>query len=502
MPLPPLPAAADQAAVLEQTQQLLTLSPALAFAKAAALHDPLLRERLRRDAFIAMARTQPRDAADNLPAVIDARWLPEVHFAQALDIAWYTVAKQPELSRRLLTATATRFPAVALRDERQYIELPYGKQIRDAARRAAAGEPPEQTLLHLRQNPASAAGLPASEILRLAAQARTEDERETATALLAHVDWSTDAPPETLRGALALLSESGALPRVPVAAINRALTGIADAEDPIAEAVKAASILSALPAPTEIELPDTNIGRLLARLRTEKPAESSLSVKDLFPNNLCLQRYVFHNDDDGVESFESFLRAYAGDRNWTIERTEDWAHLTGRGANGRRIEIYANVPADLQIAPNFPIADAVKARQAAVTRLLAERKLQPIVIVHRGHDHHFTDTRKLLHSGARLVYLGSCRGMENVEDVVTHCRRAQMIATRGVGTTSVNDAFLRALNTKLLEGGDTLNWDAFWASLQPALGSNSHFQDYVAPHHNAAARFLAAWYRDALAAAP
>ena len=122
------------------------------------------------------------------------------------------------------------------------------------------------------------------------------------------------------------------------------------------------------------------------------------------------------------------------------------------------------------------------------------------MIVHRGHDHHFESSRRLLHSEARLVFLGSCRGMANVETVVTRCRRAQMIATRGIGNTAVNDTFLRALNRKLLDGGERLEWEAFWAELRPALGSNSHFQEYVPPHRNAAALFLAAWYREALSA--
>ena len=90
--------------------------------------------------------------------------------------------------------------------------------------------------------------------------------------------------------------------------------------------------------------------------------------------------------------------------------------------------------------------------------------------------------------------------MANVETVVTRCRRAQMIATRGIGNTAVNDTFLRALNRKLLDGGERLEWEAFWAELRPALGSNSYFQEYVPPHRNAAALFLAAWYREALSA--
>ena len=175
-------------------------------------------------------------------------------------------------------------------------------------------------------------------------------------------------------------------------------------------------------------------------------------------------------------------------------------HLAGRGVNGRRIEIVANIPVDLQMPANFPLREAAAARQDAVTRALREHGWEPTVVVHRGHDHHFPQTRRLLRPAARLVFLGSCRGMESVEDVVTRCRRAQMIATHGTGTTAVNDTFLRALNRRLLSGAETIDWDAFWASLEPVLGANGRFRDYVPPHRNEAARFLAAWYRRALAA--
>ena len=493
-PLPPAPAVADQAAFFEQARELMEIAPRLAFEKASLLRDPLLRDRLRRDAFLAMTRRQPQEAAALLPQVIQSRWLPAVHFAQALDVASFTVRDHPELTKQFLIATATRHSSAARREVRQYIDLPYGPAIRAAANQPAATPEADLLLLQVRQNP-SAAALPNAEILRLAASARTEDERETALGLLRNVSWESPVDPVTLRGALALLAETGAPLKVPAAAIRLALTGIEDAEDPLAEAVKAASILAVAPAGVEDALPSTTLGRLLRAQR--QPHDATLSIPDLFPNGLCLQRYVFHNDDDGVESFDSFLRHYANDANWTIERTEDLVHLTGRSAGNRRIEIFANIPVDLQLPANFTNAAAVRDRQNAVTSAI---KIPPTVIVHRGHDHHFETTRKYLKIEARLVFLGSCHGMANVEDVVTRCRRAQMIATRGVGTTSVNDTFLRALNRRLLDGGDKIDWEEFWSSLRPVLGSNEHFQAYVQPHKNEAARFLAAWYREVLSA--
>lgn len=492
---PPAPAVAIQSDILEQAQRLIEAAPQLAFEKAGLLHDPLLRDRLRRDAFFALARSQPQQAAALLPQLIQARWLPELHFAHALDIAWHTVGPQPELSKQLLLKTAARHPQAALRESRQYMDLPYGPAIRAAAQLAAATPEADLLLLKIRQNPEFAQSLPPAEIIRLAAAARTEDEQETAVALLRRFDWSANADPARLRGALALLADTGAPLSAPAPVIRRALSGIDEAADPLAEAVKAASILAAAPPGVDDALPASPLGQLLRAQRASPPRENSLSISDLFPNGLCLQRYVFHNDDDGLESFESFLRAYTADPNWVVRRTHGTVHLTGRGAAGRRIEIYANIPVDLQLPAANP--GAIRARQEEVTRAMPA---QPTVLVHRGHDHHFEHTRRLLTGDARLVFLGSCRGMANVEDVVTRCRRAQMIATRGIGATAVNDVFLRALNDRLLAGDAKLDWDAFWSTLQPALGANDRFRDYVPPHRNAAARFLAAWYRHALSA--
>jgi hypothetical protein len=496
-------AAAEPAVLLEQVQDLAEAAPRLAFEKAAQIRDPILRERLRRDAYLALARSRPREAAAVLADVIDARWLPHLHFAQALDIAEFTVRPQPALTRRLLLATAARHPEAALREERQYIELPYGPEIRDAARHALPATPPELTLLRLRQNPGSVLLTPL-ETIQLAAAARTEEERETAIQLLRSLAW--DAPavlqssPSALRAALALCSGAGFFPTVPASVAARALAGIDDAEDPVAEAARAATLLPFVPPVALDSLPASSIGDVLRTYRRAPAADVRLPASDLFPAGVSIQRYVFHNDDDGVESFESFLASYRGDAAWSIARTEAMVHLAGRGANGRRIEIFANVPVDLQAPANFSLREAAAARQNAVTRLLRERGLEPLVVVHRGHDHHFPHTRRLLRPSARLVFLGSCRGMESVEDVVTRCRRAQMIATRGTGTTAVNDTFLRALNRRLLEGAESIDWDAFWASLEPAMGGNGRFRDYVPPHRNEAALFLAAWYRRALAA--
>ena len=84
--------------------------------------------------------------------------------------------------------------------------------------------------------------------------------------------------------------------------------------------------------------------------------------------------------------------------------------------------------------------------------------------------------------------------MENSYSVMALANRAQMIATRGVGTTSINDALLLAINDELLSGAKTLDWERFWRTQESKLGGNPMFRDYIPPSRNAAAIMLAAYY--------
>lgn len=455
---------AEQGAVYAQVRELLAIAPKLAFEKTALVRDPFLRSRLRKAAYVALAAHAPEDAAKLLSTVADEKWLGEVHFAAALDVAWHTVRTQPELSKRLLVASAARWPDAALRARAQYIELPYGRAIWGAAAQAAP-EPPtferraSQLLL------APPAGLTGAEILTLAALARTDVEIDRAVGLARGVDLKDPSllamKPAFLRAALALLPE----PAVPDALAARAIEGIDDAEDPVLEAARASTFLRK-PVPG---MPSSYLGDLL---RAHKAAnDDRFGTADLFVDGVNTQRYIFHDDVDGAESFASFLAAY-GD--WRIEKHDSHVKITSPTGGARRIEIFANVPGHAM-----------------------RMKTAPSIIVHRGHDHHIDATLPLLDAGARLVYLGSCRGMQNVEDVVMRCPRAAVIATRAIGVTAVNDAFLKALNVRLLSG-EALRWDSLWTSMRPALGE--HFAGYVPPHRNHAAVFLRAWLTHALAA--
>lgn len=219
-------------------------------------------------------------------------------------------------------------------------------------------------------------------------------------------------------------------------------------------------------------------------------------------DGVCLQRHFFYNDLDGVESFDSFLATYHADPRWAIRDHGGWVHLTARGAGGRRIEIYANVPVDVLDRRNAKLEAEAALRQMAVSRVLSDRGLTPSVIVHRGHAYHVDATLDHLASTTQFVFLGSCRGLGKVHTVMETSPEAHVIASRNVGSLSVNDPILKSLNDQLLAGGDSVDWPAFWQAQQARLGRNGSFADYIAPHRNPASIFLRAYFSAVRGGAP
>lgn len=195
--------------------------------------------------------------------------------------------------------------------------------------------------------------------------------------------------------------------------------------------------------------------------------------------NVCVQRYFFYNDEDGIDSFQSFLSEYVKDPAWKLEHLPAYVHLIGT-AGGRRIEIYANQPTE----------DG----QAAISKVLAERGVEASVFVHRGHSFHVEKSLRFLTSSSKLVYLGSCRGLGVTAAAIGRATEAQLIVTRGVGTQDVNDPVLKALNTELLTRTTSIEWSVFWRTLETRFAGSATFRDYIPPNRNSSAAMMSAYF--------
>jgi hypothetical protein len=225
-------------------------------------------------------------------------------------------------------------------------------------------------------------------------------------------------------------------------------------------------------------------------------SSGSLSTEALFDGQRrCVERYFFWDDDDGVQSFENFLRGYERDPAWQIERVPAYVHLTGHGEGGRTIEIFANIPIDIRRPENREREGEAQQRQAAIAAALLQRGLTARFLVHRGHSFHVEKTLGYVMPDARLVVLGSCRGVGEIHHVIEVAHDAEVIATRGTGAMAINDSILKALNTRLLSGGGEIRWAEFWRGQLAHTGRSTTLQGYMTPDRDEAAAFLRAYYQ-------
>ena len=189
--------------------------------------------------------------------------------------------------------------------------------------------------------------------------------------------------------------------------------------------------------------------------------------------------HFFYNDDDGQQSFHSFLAQYQHTKAWRIEDHGSFLHVVSQRP-GRRIEIYANT---------FSADDA---GVSAIEAVFRERHLTPSVIVHRGHSPYVEQTIAKIPPTAALVFLGNCGGSTLLDAVLNHAPHMHLITTKGIGSLTINDPLLKALNDYLLRGHD-MTWASFWRSIAPRLAHNPRFADYVPPDKNAGMLFLRAY---------
>ena len=306
--------------------------------------------------------------------------------------------------------------------------------------------------------------------------------------------------------------------------VDRLARGLDRARDPLREAIRLAEFVDAAAGtPFLRQMADvvsreflrcrtasdprgtTLYGLLAARLSVDTIAtpylpffqsSETLDTAALFGNaNLCIQRHFFYDDDDGVRSFESFRKTYQRDPAWEIEDRGAYVRLTGHGPDGRRIEIFANVPIDCHLPENRAREGEAQRRQQVIAAALDARGLVPAVIVHRGHSFWVRKTLTYLASTARLVILGSCGGTTEVHAVIEASHDAQVVATRGTGETEINDWLLKAMNDRILNGERIIHWGAFWQELRTRQGRSALFRDYIAPNQDPGTVFLCAYHR-------
>jgi hypothetical protein len=195
-----------------------------------------------------------------------------------------------------------------------------------------------------------------------------------------------------------------------------------------------------------------------------------------------IMQQFFYGDKDGKTVFGSFLRRFTGG-GWKVTQTPQWVAVSS--VKGTPITIYANKPLDEE--KNLD-AEA----QEALNDYLAEKNLNPTVVIHRGHSYYTASTIKQLAPSAKVVFLGSCGGYHSLDNVLQICPTAHIIASKQIGSGLINQPLLDGMAETLREGKD-LNWPQFWSQMAVKFAKNELFDDYVPPHRNLGAIFIMAY---------
>ena len=201
-----------------------------------------------------------------------------------------------------------------------------------------------------------------------------------------------------------------------------------------------------------------------------------------------VQQVFFYGDEDkdGQHSYESFMKMFTNKKEWKVESNDEWTSITS--LKGKPVVILANKPL---LGPDDPDAKA----QAELKDYMFAKNLKPTIVIHRGHSYHLPSTLKQLAPTAKIVVLGSCGGYNNLNEVLTVCEDAHIISSKQVGTRTVNEPILQAINQNLLAGSN-IDWVSLWSDLGTKFkdkASREKFDDYIPPYKNLGAIFIKAY---------
>jgi hypothetical protein len=183
------------------------------------------------------------------------------------------------------------------------------------------------------------------------------------------------------------------------------------------------------------------------------------------------------------------MAMFRGRPEWKITENAYWVNITS--VRGKAMTIYANKP--LYDGKNDLDEDA----QKKLMEHLEAKNLKPTVVIHRGHSYHLESTLRKLPASSKIVVLGSCGGYNNLNEVLQISEDAHIISSKQVGTKTVNEPILQAINTQLL-AGKNIDWISMWKDLSIRFqkdAAKEKFDDYIPPYKNLGAIFIKAYWK-------
>lgn len=189
----------------------------------------------------------------------------------------------------------------------------------------------------------------------------------------------------------------------------------------------------------------------------------------------------FYGDKDGKNIFEGFQKMFAPSL-WKITPSKQW--ITISSLKGKPVNIYANRPLPEETGED-------EKAQKALDSFLIARRINPSIVIHRGHSYYAPYTIEQIRSSAKIVFMGSCGGYHLIHDILKNAPDAHIIASKQIGKTAINRPFFELLMEKV-RNGSNIEWISFWKEFQQKVKVEG-FEDYIPPHKNLGALFIKAY---------
>jgi hypothetical protein len=194
----------------------------------------------------------------------------------------------------------------------------------------------------------------------------------------------------------------------------------------------------------------------------------------------------FYGDKDGRTNYSGFVPQFPASL-WKRDETRQWISFTS--IKGRPVKVFANKPLD---EDNGEVDRA----QEALCGYLADKNLDPTIVIHRGHSYYAPYTIEQLAPSAKIVFLGSCGGYHLIHDVLEHASDAHIIASKQIGKLIFNQPLIDMMMEKV-RSGSNIDWIPFWREFEKRYKNIEGFGDYIPPHKNLGAIFIKA-YKNAM----
>lgn len=200
------------------------------------------------------------------------------------------------------------------------------------------------------------------------------------------------------------------------------------------------------------------------------------NIKTLQPNDLLdaskinYQTHIFYNDEDGINSFNSFSSAMKKD-GWAFKKQDDFI-IASKGKNGTKIEML--------VSPPEADGEAV----SKINKYLSDKNAESSILVHRGHSYHVDESIKNINEHHKVVFLGSCGGYTNIDKVLELSQEAQILSTSKTGKMDINNPTLIWLNNQILDQ-KPINWrglENLWDKLEKNKSLEGDAHAYKSPN--------------------